>query len=55
MGRFYNIRTRSHKKTNNQCVDMRWFLKNRIMHVLIVGKPLKEGFFMTLERESRMI
>ena len=34
---------------------MRWFLTNRIMHVLIVGKPLKEGFFMTLERESRMM
>ena len=34
---------------------MRWFLTNRIMHVLIVGKPLKEGFFMISERVCRMI
>ena len=34
---------------------MRWFLTNRIMHVLIVEKPLREGFFMISERESRMI
>ena len=34
---------------------MRWFLTNRIMHVLIVGKPLKEGFFMTSEKAGRVI
>ena len=34
---------------------MRWFLTNRIMHVLIVGKPLKEDSFMTSERVGRMI
>ena len=34
---------------------MRWFLTNRIMHVLIVGKPLKEGFFMTSEKAGRMM